>query len=154
MHENILVSISFSLLFELLEMNEAWTSHSLRVAWCLDKPWDCIFGAANVIIQPSWLDGWTVFKATFLHYQGWIGPGTTWTNEMKLGWNIAWVQYRSLDPPHCSLPRYKWASGRPSSWLVKHKCKLSRLHSSILHICSVLRALYFRYTYCTLIIYK
>ena len=32
---------------------------------------------------------------------------------MKLVWNIAPVQYRSLDLLHCSSPRYKWASGRP-----------------------------------------
>ena len=24
-----------------------------------------------------------------MHCQGWIGPGTTWVNEMNLGWNIA-----------------------------------------------------------------
>ena len=61
-----------------------------------------------------WMDGWmNGVLGYFLHYQGWIGPGTTWTNEMKLGWNIAPVQYRSLDPPHCSSPRYKWASSRP-----------------------------------------
>ena len=33
--------------------------------------------------------------------------GITWDNEMNLGWNIALVQYWSLDPPYCSPPRYK-----------------------------------------------
>ena len=41
------------------------------------------------------MDGWTVFKATFLHYQGWIGPGTTLTNEMSWDETL----------PQCSIDR-------------------------------------------------
>ena len=29
-----------------------------------------------------------VFYATFLHYEGWIGPGTAWANEAKILWNL------------------------------------------------------------------
>ena len=29
-----------------------------------------------------------VFQATFLHYEGWIGPGTVWANEVKSLWNL------------------------------------------------------------------
>ena len=42
-----------------------------------------------------------------MHCQGWIGPGTTWGNEMNLGWNIAPEHYRSLDLLLCSPPRYQ-----------------------------------------------
>ena len=24
----------------------------------------------------------------FLHYEGWIGPGTAWANEVKFLWNL------------------------------------------------------------------
>ena len=29
-----------------------------------------------------------VFYATFLHYEGWIGLGTAWANDVKLLWNL------------------------------------------------------------------
>ena len=28
------------------------------------------------------------FRPLFLHYEGWIGPGTAWANEVKFLWNL------------------------------------------------------------------
>ena len=62
-------------------------------------------------LVPGETDGW--MNSVFGHLFALSRLKTTWAIEMNLEWNIAPVQYQSLDPPHCSPPSYKYASGCP-----------------------------------------
>ena len=40
-----------------------------------------------------------VFQATFLHYEGWTGPGTAWAKEVIFFMKLAPEQYRTRELP-------------------------------------------------------
>ena len=72
---------------------------TLGARMCKLKAAHCGRDEVLMVLSRRWKMKWNAgVLGHFLHYEGWIGPGTAWANQAKFLIKLAPEQYRSLDP--------------------------------------------------------